>query len=97
MNALSNRDMHEYLRFIVKIKVEHPPLLKILDTPLEMRRGRSESIEKGSREKIEKRHKGTERQFEEEEEKHQHLPLLVVQLPDGIVPLSSRLDSAVRP
>ena len=34
--------------------------------------------------------------IEEEEEEHQHLPLLVVQIPQGTaLLLSSRLDSAV--
>ena len=49
----------------------------------EMRKGRSERIEKGSRERIEIERK------EEEEEEHQHLPLLVVQLPQGTALLLS--------
>ena len=58
-------------------------------------RGRRERIEKGSRERIEIE-RGTE-QFEEEDKEHQHLPLLVVQLPQGTVfLLSSPLDSAVK-
>ena len=42
--------------------------------------------------------KGVERKFEEEEDKeHRHLPLLVVQLPQGTAfLLSSRIDSAVK-
>ena len=49
-----------------------------------MRKGRRERIEKGSREsiEIERKEKKTKRIFEEEE-KHHHLPLLVVQLPQG--------------
>ena len=52
----------------------------------ETRKGRRESIEKGSRERIEMREKkkiqkGLRRQFEEEEE-HHHFPLLV-HLPQG--------------
>ena len=36
-------------------------------------------------------------QFEEEEEEHQHLPLLVVQLPHGtMLLLNSRLDYPVK-
>ena len=59
-------------------------------------RGRRE-IEKGSRERIEKRQKGTELTLEEEDKEHQHLPMLVVQLPQGTAfLLSSRLDSAVK-
>ena len=59
----------------------------------EMRRGRRERIEKGSRESIEIERKEKEtkrelrRQFEEEEEEHHHLPLLAVQLPQGTVVL----------
>ena len=44
----------------------------------EMRKGRRERIEKGSRDKRELRW-----QFEKEEEKHHHLPMHVVQLPQG--------------
>ena len=41
--------------------------------------------------------KGAERKFEEEDKEHRHLPLLVVQLPQGTAfLLSSRLDSAVK-
>ena len=47
--------------------------------------GRRERIEKGSRERIErereKRQKGTDLQKEDKE--HRHLPLLVVQIPQG--------------
>ena len=43
-------------------------------------RGRRERIEKGSRERIEIERK---EQFEEENKEHRHLPLLVVQLPQG--------------
>ena len=59
-------------------------------------RGRIERIEKGSRERIEIERKETYRkQFEEEDKEHRHLPLLVVQLPQGTAfLLSSRLDSA---
>ena len=49
----------------------------------EMRKGRRERIEKGSRERIEierKRQKGNELRISRE---HRHLPLLVVQLPQG--------------
>ena len=47
------------------------------------------------REGIEIQRKETE--FEEEDKEHQHLPLLVVQLPQGTTfLLSSRLDSAVK-
>ena len=41
----------------------------------EMRKGRRERFEKGSRERIEVERK--------EKEEHHHLPLLVVQLPQG--------------
>ena len=66
----------------------------------ELRKERSERIEKGSRERIEierKEKRELRWQFEEEEE-HQHLPLLVVQIPQGTVLLllSSRLDSALK-
>ena len=55
-------------------------------------RRRRERIEKGSRERIE-----IERKQEEEDKEHRHLPLLVVQLPQGTVFfLSSELDSAVK-
>ena len=41
--------------------------------------------------------KGVERKFEEEDKEHRHLPLLVVQLPQGTAfLLSSRIDSAVK-
>ena len=41
--------------------------------------------------------KGAEKKFEEEDKEHRHLPLLVVQLPQGTAfLLSSRLDSAVK-
>ena len=41
--------------------------------------------------------KGAERKFEEEDKEHRHLPLLVVQLPQGTTfLLSVRLDSAVK-
>ena len=58
----------------------------------EMRKWRRERIE------IERwRQKGSEINFEEEEEEHQYLPLLVIQLPQGTAfLLSSRLDSAVK-
>ena len=48
-----------------------------------MRKGRRERIEKGSRERIEieRKEKETKGQFEEEE--HHHLPLLVIQNPQG--------------
>ena len=61
-------------------------------------RGRKERIEKGSRERIvEMRQKGTELTVKEEDKEHQHLPLLVVQLPQGTAfLLSSRLDYAVK-
>ena len=40
---------------------------------------------------------GAERKFEEEDKEHRHLPLLVVQLPQGTAfLLSSRIDSAVK-
>ena len=51
----------------------------------ELRKGRRERIEKGSRERLEKREtnkRELRRQFEGEEEQH-HLPLLVVQFPQG--------------
>ena len=52
-------------------------------------RGRRERIEKGSRERIERIEKRdiTEmsKQFEEEDQEHRHLPVLVVQLPQGYV------------
>ena len=41
--------------------------------------------------------KGAERKFGEEDKEHRHLPLLVVQLPQGTAFLpSSQLDSAVK-
>ena len=54
-----------------------------------MRKRRRERIEKGSRERLEKEIKERDkrklrRQFEEEE--NHHLPLLVVQLPQGTAP-----------
>ena len=51
-------------------------------------RGKGEKrIEKGSRERIEKekRQRELRRQFEEEDKEYHHLPLLVVQLPQGTV------------
>ena len=50
-----------------------------------MREGGREMIEKGSRERIERNEKETkvEMTIEEEEDEHHHLPLLVVQLPQG--------------
>ena len=49
---------------------------------------------RGRRERIEK---GAVRKCEEENKEHRHLPLLVVQLPQGTAfLLSSRLDSAVK-
>ena len=49
----------------------------------EMRKGRRERIEKGSKGQIEieRKEKETKGQFEEEE--HHHLPLLVIQNPQG--------------
>ena len=59
-------------------------------------RGSRERIEKGSRERIEIQRKEIKGNFEEDKE-HLHLPLLVVQLPQGTTfLLSSRLDSAVK-
>ena len=59
--------------------------------------GSRERIEKGSRERIEIERKETKGNFEEEDKEHLHLPLLVVQLPQGTTfLLSSRLDSAVK-
>ena len=53
-----------------------------------------EDREREKREKIARDKRELRRQFEEEE-KHHHLPLLVVQLPQGTSEdLSSRLDSA---
>ena len=55
----------------------------------EIRKRRRERIEKGSRERIEiarekkERDKGKLRSQFEEEEDHHHLPVLVVQLPQG--------------
>ena len=41
--------------------------------------------------------KGTERKLEEEDKEHRHLPLLVIQLPQGTAFLpSSQLDSVVK-
>ena len=67
----------------------------------EMRKGRREMIEKGSRDRIERKKKeikGVEMTFEEEaEEEHHHLPLLVFQLPPlwySSEDMSSQLDSA---
>ena len=58
-------------------------------------RGRGERIEKGSRARIEIERKKTELTILRGE--HRHLPLLVVQLPQGTAfLLSSRLDSAVK-
>ena len=49
------------------------------------------------REKIEDREREQREQFEEEDKEHRHLPLLVVQLPEGTAfLLGSRLDSAVK-
>ena len=60
-------------------------------------RGSRERIEKGSKEGIEIERKETKGNFEEEDKEHLHLPLLVVQLPQGITfLLRSRLDSAVK-
>ena len=54
-----------------------------------------EQREDRDREKRDKREPSE--QFEEEDKEHQHLPLLVVQLPQGnAFLLSSRLDSAVK-
>ena len=44
--------------------------------------GEERGLRKGA-ERREKRQKGTELQFEEEDKEHRHLPLLVVQLPQG--------------
>ena len=54
--------------------------------------------EKGSRERIDNERDKRElrRQFEEEEEEHQHLPLLVVQLPQGTVVLLRRCEFPTR-
>ena len=55
----------------------------------EARGDEKKEIYKGSRERIEKERKEKEskrelrRQFEEEEKEHHHLPMLVVQLPQG--------------
>ena len=69
----------------------------------EMRKRRRERIEKGSRERIEKERKERKekaelrRQFEEEEEEeYHHLPLLVVQLPQGTAVLLRRYNLQTR-
>ena len=54
----------------------------------EMRKGRRERIEKGSRERIEVERK--------EKEEHHHLPLLVVQLPQGTAVLIRRHEFLTR-
>ena len=44
-----------------------------------------------------RKRKGAERKFEDEDKEHRHLPLLVVQLPQGTAfLLGSRLDSEVK-
>ena len=54
-----------------------------------------EQREDRDREKRDKREQS--KQFEEEDKEHRHLPLLVVQLPQGTAfLLSSRPDSAVK-
>ena len=59
---------------------------------------RRERIEKGSRERIEKERNQRElrRQFKEEEEDHHHLPLPVVQLPQGTTVLLRKHEFLTR-